>query len=131
MIIYIESSATNHLAPAKDSLQELVDSWGFTLHEVPATALGTSDSTREDDKSVDPVALAALVLSIPSAALAVTDLADRIHKRRRAKDIIDKARQIADDHSVTLKLDTQDGPQDLSTLDPDQLLDLPESDDPA
>jgi hypothetical protein len=38
---------------------------------------------------------ASLVLSIPSAALAVTDLADRIRKRRRATELIDHAQQVA------------------------------------
>jgi hypothetical protein len=41
------------------------------------------------------VALTALVLSIPSAATAVLDLADRITKRRTAKELIDHAKQLA------------------------------------
>ena len=35
------------------------------------------------------------MLSIPSAALAVADLADRIRKRRRATELIDHAQQLA------------------------------------
>ena len=41
------------------------------------------------------VSMASLVLSIPSAALAVADLADRIRKRRRAQELIDHAQLLA------------------------------------
>jgi hypothetical protein len=73
---------------------------------------------------IDPVSVAALVVSIPSAALAVLDLADRIHKRRRAKELIDHARQLAT-QQVTVYLMSQSHPVKLTTLVPDQLLDLP------
>ena len=46
------------------------------------------------------------MLSIPSAALAVLDLADRIHKRRRATELIDHAQQLAT-QQVTVYLITQ------------------------
>ena len=65
----------------------------------------------------------ALVVSIPLAALAVADLADRITKRRRAKTLIDHAHHHATGQ-VTLHVITGTGPVDLATLDPDQLLAL-------
>jgi hypothetical protein len=67
------------------------------------------------------------VLSVPSAALAVADLADRIRKRRRAADLIDHARQQAA-RQVTIYLITPGRTTDLSTLTPDQLLDLADED---
>jgi hypothetical protein len=37
-----------------------------------------------DRKVIDPISLAALILSIPSAVLAVMDIADRLTKHRKA-----------------------------------------------
>jgi len=65
----------------------------------------------------------ALALSVPSAALAVLDLADRIHKRRRAKELIDQARQLAA-QQVTVCLLSRDRSVELAGLAPDALLDL-------
>jgi hypothetical protein len=63
------------------------------------------------------------VLSLPSAALAAVDHADRIRKRRRAPELIDHARQLAAQH-VTTCLVTQHRPIGPADLDPDHLLDL-------
>jgi hypothetical protein len=126
MIIRVESNAVDSVAAVKHGLEDLADSWGCDIREVSDTARATDD-THVNDKVTDPVAIAAMLLSIPSAALAVVDIADRIHKRRRARKLIDKARQLADKYT-TITLITQDGPRDLATLDPDQLLDLPKSD---
>lgn len=52
-----------------------------------------------------------------------------VRKRRRAHDLINKIKQDLD-NSTTVKLITDDGPHDLSELNPDQLLDLPKPDDP-
>ncbi|MFI5593659.1 hypothetical protein ACIA5G_52145 [Amycolatopsis sp. NPDC051758] len=129
MIIRIESDTTAGLASAKVSLDELIGGWGYRVHETSLSTSHSGDSSRENEKSVDPVAVAALIVSIPSAALAVTDLADRIRKRRRAQDLIDKIRQDLDENT-TLTLITYDGPRDLSELSSDQLLDLPRPEDP-
>ena len=70
------------------------------------------------------------MLSIPSAALAVLDLADRIARRRRAAELTDQARRLAATQ-VTVSLIIQDRPVQISALDPDQLLDLAASHEPA
>ncbi len=67
------------------------------------------------------------MLSIPSAALAVLDLADRIRKRRRAAELIDHAQQLAT-QQVTIYLISQGRTVELRTLTPDQLLDLADED---
>ena len=72
----------------------------------------------------------ALPLSIPSAALAVLDLPDRIRKRRRATELIERAEQLAG-QQVTVTLITQTRTAELRTLTPDQLLDLTAGEDPA
>ena len=75
------------------------------------------------------MSLAILVMSIPPAALAARDLADRIRKRRRAAELIDHAQQLAG-QQVTVYLIFPGRTVELRTLTPDQLLDLA-NDDPA
>jgi hypothetical protein len=54
-------------------------------------------------------------------------LADRIRKRRRAAELIDHAQQLAA-RQVTVYLVSPGRATDLSTLTPDQLLDLADED---
>ena len=75
-------------------------------------------------KTVDPVAVAALVLSIPSALPAVLDVADRIAKRRRATTLIETAARIRIERRVEVLTITADGARPLADLDPDALLEL-------
>ena len=68
------------------------------------------------------MAVASLILSIPSTALAVADLADRIRKRRRAQELIDHAQRLAD-QQVNVYVLAQGQPIELRTTTPDQLID--------
>lgn len=95
----------------------------------PAEATTAARTIHDNDKIIDPVSIAILVMSIPPALLAVRDLADRIGKRRRAKELIDQAQQLAA-RQVTVYLVTPGRTVELHTLTPDQLLDLAD-DDPA
>lgn len=128
MIIRIDSNTTDDAAAARHNLAELAHDWGHELTELPNPA--NPDPTLSTDKVIDPIALVSLVLSIPSAALAVTDITDRIHKRRRARHLIDHAQQLAN-HQTTITLLTLEGPRELAHLDPDQLLNLVTTDDPS
>lgn len=108
----------------RSSLGQLAHGWGHELTPVTAGSLTSPVLGQDGDtKVVDPVSLAALVVSIPSAALAVVDLADRIKKRRRAAQLIDHARDLATRH-VTIEVVVQDQPRELTALDAGQLLDL-------
>lgn len=121
MIIQLESASTAHTHAARRSLEAIAQSWGTEITETPAAVAGTIH--QDDGKVIDPASLATLVLSIPPAALAVLDLADRIHKRRRATELIDHAQQLATQH-VTVHLITENRTVELRALTPDQLLDL-------
>jgi hypothetical protein len=78
-----------------------------------------------DRKVVDPISLAALILSIPSAVLAVIDIADRLTKRRKAQAVIDAAKKAKAEQQVDIYMLTSDQtPQSVANLMPDQLLDL-------
>jgi hypothetical protein len=127
MIIQLDSATTESTGAARRSLEELARSWDCEIAEVPAEATPAARASREDGKAIDPVAVASLVLSVPSAALAVADLADRIRKRHRAADLIGHARQLAA-RQVTIYLISPGRTTDLSTLTPDQLLDLADQD---
>ncbi|MEU6367423.1 hypothetical protein ABZ876_17220 [Streptomyces sp. NPDC046931] len=104
---------------AGKSVATLTSSWGYQPEPAP-TAKPANDP---DTKGVDPVAVASLVVSIPSAMLAVADIADRIHKRRRAGELIERAQQLQAQQTA-VRLVREDRSVDLATLTPDQLLDL-------
>ncbi|MGD0686223.1 MAG: hypothetical protein ABSA03_14035 [Streptosporangiaceae bacterium] len=124
MIIQIEGATAENVEAAKHSLEAIAHSWGHEIAEAQAEATTAAAPVHDDDrKFIDPVSVTALVLSIPSAATAVLDLADRIHKRRRARELIDQAQQLAG-QQVTVSLMSQSRTIELRTLDPDELLDL-------
>jgi hypothetical protein len=103
--------------------------WDHEITEAPAEAAPAARTAHGEDKIIDPVSIAILVMSIPSAVLAVRDLADRIGKRRRATELTDQARQLAD-RQGTVYLVIPGRTVELSILTPDQLLDLA-GEDPA
>jgi hypothetical protein len=125
MIIQLEGTRAENVEAAKDSLDVMTRGWGHEITEVPAGTMAAA-RTRYDGstRSIDPVALTALLVSIPSAATAVLDLADRIAKRRRAKEMIDHAQQVADRQQVIARVITHTRTVELRTMTPDQLLDL-------
>jgi hypothetical protein len=104
---------------AGKSVAALTSSWGYQPEPTP-TAEPANDP---DAKVVDPISVTSLVVSIPSAMLAVADIADRIHKRRRAGELIERAQQLRAQQAAA-RLVREDRSVDLATLTPDQLLDL-------
>ena len=129
MIIQLRGPAEN-VAAGRRGLEALAESWGEEIAEAPAEATASGGTVGYQWKGSDPASWAAVVLSIPSAALAVADLADRIRKRRRAKELIDQAQQLAD-QQVTVRLVSRSRTVEVRTLDPDRLLDLLADDDQA
>jgi hypothetical protein len=75
-------------------------------------------------RAIDPISLAALILSISGAVLAAMDLADRIAKRRRAKALIDTAERLRVEKKVEIFVVTVEGSRALRDLSPDALLEL-------
>ena len=130
MIIQLETATAADAEAARRSLQDLARSWDQEITPAPASTTPPARTETGDDKAIDPVSLATLAVSLPSAALAALDLADRIRKRRRAEELIDHARQQAT-QQVNIYLITQNRPVELRTLTPDQLLDQIADEDPA
>ncbi|MEY2246928.1 hypothetical protein AB8A21_28985 [Streptomyces sp. BF23-18] len=104
---------------AEKSVAALTSSWGYQPEPAPTV----EPANDPDTKGVDPVAVTSLVVSIPSAMLAVADIADRIHKRRRASELIEHAQQLQAQQAA-VRLVREDRSVDLATLTPDQLLDI-------
>jgi hypothetical protein len=123
MIIQLASATTENVEAARRNLEALAHSWGHEMTDTPSDTPEAATAARHDDKVIDPLSLTALAVSIPSAALAVLDLADRIHKRRRANELIDHAQQLAA-QQVIVCLMSPSRPVELTALTPDQLLDL-------
>jgi hypothetical protein len=82
-------------------------------------------------KAVDPIAVTALILAIPSAVLAVWDLGSRLEARRKAGRIIEQAQRLRIERGTETFVLTLEGPRALETLDPDRLLELAAGADPA
>jgi len=92
---------------------------GETRREKVAEA---SDAER---KVVEPISLATLILSIPTAVLAVIDIVDRLKKRAKAQAVIDAAKQAKAEQQVDIYVLTADQTrQPVADLTPDRLLDL-------
>jgi 3-methyladenine DNA glycosylase/8-oxoguanine DNA glycosylase len=130
MIIQLKSATAEDTSMARRSLEELARSWGEEITDTHAEPPASGITRRGDGKVIDLVALATLVVSIPSAAIAVLDLADRIRKRRRASELIDHAQHLAEEQ-VNIYVIAPERAVELRTLTPDQLLDLLTDDDPA
>jgi hypothetical protein len=128
MIIELDGPTPEDVAAAQRRLTNLARDWGHETVTSPGDAPTATATSSGEGKVIDPVSVAALVLSIPSAALAVLDLADRIRKRRRAQQLIEHAQDLAE-HHVVLRLVADQRPVEIATLDPDQLLDLLTTDD--
>ena len=87
MIIQLDSATADNTGAARHSLEALARSWGHEIAEAPAEATPAARAGHDDGKAIDPVAVASLVLSIPSAALAVADLAGIGWRSSRRADI--------------------------------------------
>jgi len=69
-----------------------------------AVARLSAVQSKAGDKAIDPVAVGALIAAIPSALLAVADIADRIKKRRAAQKLIDDAKHLQSTRKVQIHL---------------------------
>lgn len=117
--LIVTGSEPDDVDAAVSQLTAVTSEWGEGVSVASADQDDLSDAER---KLVDPVSLAALIISIPSALLAVHDLADRIAKRRRAKDLASNAPT----QNTTTRAYLVIGGHllALDSMDPDQLLDL-------
>lgn len=123
MIIQVEGGSAEDVAGAKRALTELADGWGLRLDDAASFPAEKDRDDGAGTRGADPVALASLIVALPSAALAVADLADRIIKRRRARELTDKAESLSG-KGVTVFLVTETRKAELRTLTPDEVVDL-------
>ena len=122
MIVELRGTTAEDVEAARRDLVALTRGWG---HEAEVSAEAPRvEAERPDDRGVDPVAVASLVVSIPSAALAVHDLVDRMRKRRRAKELVDRAAELRAQQVAVWVVRPGRPPTELATLDPDEVLEL-------
>ena len=117
----ISTSEAGDPDTASEALEAIVYHWD---EELTVARLEPKELPAEEHKVIDPVSLAALFLSIPSAALAVLDLADRMKKRQRAKELIEKAEEIRASGDTRVYVVTTKGTMPLEDMHSDELLEL-------
>ena len=115
------------------AVERVAETLEHALEAAPGSAkrLRPDEWSDETHKIIDPISLAALILSVPSAALAVVDLADRIKKRRRAARLLEVARDTQNENGVVVHILTVGGSVRLDSVGPDQILDLASTEDSA
>jgi hypothetical protein len=129
MIVEVRGTTAEDVEAARRELVALTREWG---HEAEvADEAPRVEADRPDDRGVDPVAVAALVVSIPSAALAVHDLVDRMRNRRRAKELVDRAERLRTQHVTLWVVRPGEPPAELADLAPDRVLELMDGEEPA
>jgi hypothetical protein len=95
---------------------------GNTASVTTQTAADLPDTAR---RSVDPIALVTLILSVPAAVLASMDLVQRIAKRRKAHALIAEAQRQRDAAQVETYILLPDGtPHAVASLQADELLEI-------
>jgi hypothetical protein len=130
MIIEFVGATTENVEAARQRLAALTTSWGYQPEPAPTTMPTDNPAIGPETKGIDPVAVASLIVSIPSAMLAVADITDRIRKRRRASEVIKHAQEL-EAQRATARLVHGERSIDLAALTPDQLLDLIIDEPPA
>jgi hypothetical protein len=111
-------------AAAADAAHDLVAALADASLTLTPRPLDAGAGARH--KAVDPVAIAALALSIPATVLAALDVADRIAKRRRVQRLIETAGRIRIERRVEVLTVTAEGARPLAELDADAVLELVE-----
>jgi hypothetical protein len=118
LTLLLRGDASDEAARALETL------WASFEEQAPVQRKTIDDLDEDDRKAIDPISLAALVVSIPPAALAVWDLADRIKKRKRAQKLIEEAGHLRIERKVETYVVTLEGPKPLIDMTADQVLDL-------
>jgi hypothetical protein len=121
IITLVSASQAGDCEAAARALKAVVHGWDEDF-VVRCRAVG--ELSAEERKAIDPVSVAALIVSIPSAALAVLDLRDRMRKRQRATQIIEKAGELCAGRDARAYVVTVQGAVPLDRMRPDDLLDL-------
>jgi hypothetical protein len=94
---------------------------GITPEKFPARVTDENTGTR-----TDPIALAALILAIPSAVLATVELIERIRNKEKLDRLIEQSRKLQKKHSTTrIRIITPKGKViELENITSSEMLDI-------
>lgn len=99
-----------------------------SLFDTSAVPTGQQQSSDSADSKTDPVALAAFVISIPSAILAAMDIVDRIKKKKKLDELLNKMRQLEKTQKTTIRLISPKGEVlEISQISSGKMLDMAET----
>ncbi|WP_156503131.1 hypothetical protein PJ900_21060 [Tistrella mobilis] len=125
MTLRILITGSSGASQAAEALQKAFDAHGEV--EFTSATLPSSDITH---RGMDPVAVAALIMSIPAAVHATVDLIQRARRRKQATEAIHLAMNLTIQHKVEIYVDTPSGLRKLTEMKSDQILDLAEGKHP-
>ena len=106
---------------AADEVEEILRSLDPELRIERRTHEKSGD---RDEKGIDPVAVAAVVLALPAAFIAALDLRDRIAKRKRASKLIDESKRLARTSGIRISIVSKSTTIQIDGTDADKLLEL-------
>jgi hypothetical protein len=87
--------------------------------------ISSAELPYEVRRVIDPITLIGVILAFPGAVLAVMDLADRIHKRKKAQAIIDAAQRVSNETKVQVNFVLPQGTsRGVDQITADELLDV-------
>ncbi len=117
--IIVDGDAANEAADQLTAILREGEEPGVVSRSV---ASAVPDGTH---KTVDPIALVGVILAIPSAVLAVMDLADRLRKRGKAQKLTAAANRLRREKRVTITVVAPDGTTwSLDRLEADTVLEI-------
>ena len=112
-----------HLSEIADELAQLIErQFGVSPKRVRSESTGSSDS---DTERTDPVAVASLVLAVPSAIVATLTLAERLELKKKVDGLISWAKErVRERLEVRIVVSRRGRSVPLDSAEPGEIIDL-------